>query len=98
MEIDLVSLITLVVVVFMFSGHTARLKRIESKLSWLEHRLEHGLIALDVEPEQNPMLLAVDDLMAQGKNGQAYRLYMDATGADFDEARAKVLQRAKERR
>ena len=90
MEIDLVSLVTLVVVAVMFSALTARLKRIESRIGWIEHRLEHGLAALDVEPEQDPVSRAIDGLLARGERGEAIRLYQDSTGASFTEAREHI--------
>ena len=90
MQIDLVSLITLIVVAFMFSAMTARLKRIESRIGWLEHRLEHGLAALDVAPEQSPTTRAIDDLLSRGERGEAIRLYVDATGVSFSEAREHI--------
>ena len=90
MEIDLVSLLTLVVVCFMWGAITDRLKRIEAKTSWLEHRLEHALAALEVEPEQSPTSRAIEDLIARGKRGDAIRLYVDATGVTFTQAREHV--------
>ena len=90
MQIDLFSLLTFIVVVAMFFSLGDRLKRIEAKVGWLEHRLEHGLAALEVEPEQDPTSRAVDDLVSQGKRGEAIRLHQLSTGVSFETARDHV--------
>jgi len=90
MQIDLFSLLTFIVLCVMFGGLTTRLKRIESKISWVEHRLEHGLAALQVEPEKSPTSRAIEDLVSRGERGEAIRLYQDATGVSFTEAREHI--------
>ena len=97
MQIDLISLLTLVVVCFMWGALTDRLKRIEAKTTWLEHRLEHGLAALEVAPEQSPTTRAIEDLLSRGERGEAIRLYQDATGVSFTEAREHIDQLASDR-
>jgi hypothetical protein len=90
MQIDLFSVLTLVLVCFMWGALSDRLKRIEAKTTWLEHRLEHGLAALEVEPEQSPTSRAIEDLISRGERGEAIRLYQDATGVSFAEARDHI--------
>lgn len=90
MQIDLISLLTLVLVCFMWGALTDRLKRIEAKTTWLEHRLEQGLTALEVEPEQSPTSRAIKDLISRGERGEAIRLYVDATGVSFETARDHI--------
>ena len=90
MQLDLFSVLTLVVVCFMWGALTDRLKRIEAKTTWLEHLLEHGLAALEVEPEQSPTSRAIENLISRGERGEAIRLYQDATGVSFAEARDHI--------
>jgi len=90
MQIDLISLLTLVLVCFMWGALTDRLKRIEAKTTWLEHRLEQGLAALEVESEQSPTSRAIEDLISRGERGEAIRLYVDATGVSFETAREHI--------
>ena len=97
MQIDLISLLTLVVACFMWGALTDRLKRIEAKTTWLEHRLENGLAALEVAPEQSPTTRAIEDLLSRGERGEAIRLYQDATGVNFTEAREHIDRLASDR-
>ena len=90
MQIDLFSLLTFIVLCAMFSAVTTRLKRIQSRIDWIEHRLEHGLSALGVAPEESPTTRVIQGLVSRGERGEAIRLYQESTGVSFETARDHI--------
>lgn len=97
MEIVVAAIIVLVPLAWIGSDVISRLKRMESRINWLDQRLQHGLRTLGVEPEDSAPALAVHSLLEDGKELQAIRLWRQATGASLKESKAYVDGVAAER-
>jgi hypothetical protein len=90
MEIDLVSLVTLVVVVVIGSAILTRLSRLDARSRLTQQRVERIVTHLGVDADDEPHVKAARDLIAQDKKIQAIKLWRDATGAGLADAKLAV--------
>ena len=90
MEIDLASLLALLLLVVVGGAVIKRLDRLEARSRLTARRVEEALSALGVDTDEDPHVRAARDLVADGKKLQAVALWREATGDDLAAAKRAV--------
>ncbi|WP_043264527.1 ribosomal protein L7/L12 [Streptomyces sp. CT34] len=72
---------------------SGRNKPLERRLARLEEKVDRLLKHAGVEAPQGPRMAQLDELLAQGKQIQAIKLYREITGAGLAEAKEAVDRR-----
>ena len=90
MEIDLASVLALVMLLVVGGAALKRLDRIEARTRLTARRVDDVLAALGTDTGEEPHVRAARNLVADGKKLQAVALWREATGDDLVAAKRAV--------